>query len=304
MSKEITPVFTPVFTPVLTPVLAMKNKHQRDVRIRFFEKNHIYVIDSDPKLKYTSVTTWIHQHFEQFDSDKIISKMMSGKNWNEKHKYWGRTSEEIKKQWEENKNIACQEGTSLHFQIECFYNNDEINFNYTNKELLEHYFSQIEGANLLKKPVEWQYFINFVKDYPNLKPYRTEWNIFSEEMKISGSVDMVYENSDGSLSIYDWKRCKQIVDFNFFNKMGLSPSICHLPDSNFWHYALQLNTYKHILETKYNKVIKELYLVKLHPNVKNYELIKLPFLTTEINDLSDEKKISELNDMLINLTTD
>ena len=27
--------------------------------------------------------------------------------------------------------------------------------------------------------------------------------------------------------------------------------INHLPDTNFWHYSLQLNTYKAILEDKY-----------------------------------------------------
>jgi len=64
-----------------------------------------------------------------------------------------------------------------------------------------------------------------------------------------------------------------------------------MPDSNFWHYALQLNTYKFILEEKYNKKIRDLYLVRLHPDIeeKTYELIKLPNLVKELNELSQDR---------------
>ena len=65
-----------------------------------------------------------------------------------------------------------------------------------------------------------------------------------------------------------------------------------MPDSNFWHYALQLNTYKRILERKYDKTVTDLYLVRLHPDAeeKNYDLIKLPDLTKEIDELFEERK--------------
>jgi len=142
------------------------------------------------------------------------------------------------------------------------------------------------------KAIEWRYFINFVRDNPDLKPYRTEWTVYNDDVKISGSIDMIYENPDGTLSIYDWKRAKLITRINNFNKFALSPEICHLPDSNFWHYALQLNTYKAIIEQKYGKVVKSLFLVRLHPDAeeKNYELIELPDLSTEIKDLFMERK--------------
>ena len=101
---------------------------------------------------------------------------------------------------------------------------------------------------------------------------------------------MIYENPDGTLSIYDWKRAKNITRINNWNKFALPPQICHLPDSNFWHYALQLNTYKVILEDKYDKKVTDLYLVRLHPDAeeKNYELIKLPDLSTEVRQLFRE----------------
>ena len=98
---------------------------------------------------------------------------------------------------------------------------------------------------------------------------------------------MVYENEDGTLSIYDWKRAKEIVKISAYNKFALSEAICHLPDTNYWHYALQLNMYKYILEKKYGKKVRDLYLVCCHPDSlqQNYELIALPDLSGEIKEL-------------------
>jgi ATP-dependent exoDNAse (exonuclease V) beta subunit len=276
---------------VLHNILSIKNIHPRDQHIQFFEKEHKYIIDFEPEIKYTSVTTWVHEHFEKFDSDKIIQKMMAGVNWKEGHKYWGKTPEEIKQQWNANKDSVSSAGTDLHFQIECFHNNDKISLDYTNKELYEYFISNNDPIKFAESPIEWQYFINFIRDHSFLKPYRTEWVVFNEDIKISGSIDMVYENPDGTLSIYDWKRSKNITKINNFNKFAITPSICHLPDSNFWHYALQLNIYKFILESKYDKKIKDLYLVRLHPDneEKNYDLIKLPIMTIEINDIIEDR---------------
>jgi len=270
----------------LNHTLSTQNAHNRDANIQFFEEGHRYVILTEPDVKYTSVTTWNHQHFPKFDADVIIEKMMKGSGWKKGHKYWGQTPEQIKALWDTNKNAVSGAGTDLHYEIECFNNNDELAPGYTNKELYDKYMQE-NGNILASKPIEWQYFINFIKDTPYLKPYRTEWIIYNDSVKISGSIDMVYENQDGTISIYDWKRCKNITSANNFNKFAIHPLICHLPDTNFWHYSLQLNTYKVILEEKYGKKVRDLFLVRLHPDAegKNYDLIKLPDLSFDVKDM-------------------
>jgi ATP-dependent exoDNAse (exonuclease V) beta subunit len=277
--------------PTLYNVLSVKNSHSRDSDIQFFEEGHKYVILSEPDVKYTSVTTWNHSHFPKFEADSIIDNMMKSKSWKEGHKYWGLTPEQIKAQWNTNKDAVAGAGTDLHYEIECFNNDKRFQFDYTNKELYEIYMSDNKEKHE-STAIEWRYFINFVRDFPDLKPYRTEWTVYHDDVKISGSIDMIYENPDGTLSIYDWKRAKLITRINNFNKFALPPQICHLPDSNFWHYALQLNTYKAIIEQKYGKIVKNLFLVRLHPDAeeKNYELIELPDLSTEIKDLFMERK--------------
>jgi ATP-dependent exoDNAse (exonuclease V) beta subunit len=278
--------------PTLHPTLASRNCHERDQFIQFFEEDHKYVITNDPNNKYTSVTTWNHSHFPVFNANLIIKNMMRGKNWKEGHKYWGLTAEEIKQQWSNNSSAVSGAGTDLHFEIECFMNNPDLESGfkkgYTHTDLYKTYILNPKAIEV----VEWDYFINFVKDHPELKPYRTEWTIYDEDLKISGSIDMIYENPDGTLSIYDWKRSKDITRVNNFNKFAINKLICHMPDANFWHYALQLNTYKRLIERKYGKTVTDLYLVRLHPDAeeKNYELIKLPDLSKEIDELFEQRK--------------
>jgi hypothetical protein len=66
----------------------------------------------------------------------------------------------------------------------------------------------------------------------------------------------------------------------------------HLPDTNFWHYALQLNTYKTIIEDKYGAKVVGLCLVCLHPDNANgtYQIIEVPFLEKEIADLFEYRR--------------
>ena len=303
-------------------ILSVRNAHERDANIRFYAMGHKYEILTDKKSKYTSVTTWNHSHFAKFDADAIIRNIMSGKNWNETNKYWGMTAEEIKASWKTNGDKASTSGTNLHERIEEFMNcgyNEPLENGYTNAQLLEQYNEKLYSYSLVPETTsdeeeeekkeekeddeeddeekyeekeeckEWNYFLNFVRDNPSLKPYRTEWMIYDEDIKIAGSIDMVFENPDGTLSIYDWKRCKEITEINTWKKYATNPIISHVADTNYWHYALQLNTYKAILERKYGKEIVRLCLVRLHPDAYEYELIALPVMTEEIVGLYEER---------------
>ena len=308
--------------------LARKNVHERDARIVFDEEPHLYYIDGSTE-GYTSVTTYVHYHFESFDADKIIANMMKSKNWKNNVKYYGKTPEQIKQEWQDNCDKAAADGTRMHFVIESFYNEkynpdsarnkpyyasleedeeeDEAEDEAENNRspaCLDEEEKGIFSATTIKQPhtdavdnnvlqftgstIEFEYFLNFLHAHPNLIPFRTEWTIFDEELKLAGSIDMVFYDQDThTYHIYDWKRCRNIQKTNGFNKWGNKECIDHLPDSNFWHYSLQLNIYKALLERKYNMVIDSLYLVCMHPNNKNqnYLKIKAPFLQEEVGIL-------------------
>lgn len=262
----------------MNDLLANKNPHKRDKNTSLDEETHIYNINGE--TDYTSMTTFIHNLFDKFNEDKIIDIMMSSKNW-PNNKYYGQTREEIKDLWGKNKLEASTAGTKMHYDIEYFYNNPS---NPPHNDSLE-----------------FEYFINFHNDFKDdLEPYRTEWIVYDEDSKIAGSIDMIFKKTsnnphdESSLEIYDWKRCKEIVKSTNFNKWSTNNLINHIPDTNFWHYSLQLNGYKYILNNKYNEKVTDLYLICLHPNNKNenYIRIKIPDLQKEIHELFEQRKQS------------
>ena len=244
------------------------NKHERDTHISFDEGPHIYTIDGDSG--FMSVTKWNHSHFPHFNAEKIIKKMMKSTKW-EDNKYFGLTAQEIKALWRKNGKEASDAGTKLHYDIECFYNDMDVEVEEDCKE--------------------WQYFESFEKDHEHLKPFRTEWMVWDKELKLAGSIDMTYEHSDGTIDIYDWKRCKEIKKDNRWEN-AKTECIKHFPNSNFWHYSLQLNTYKAILEKNYGKKIGKMCLVCLHPNNYNnsYLLYEVPDLSEELKNLFELRK--------------
>ena len=249
--------------------LALENHHPRDEFIEFDEGPHIYTVHG--QQGYTSVTTFVHTHFGHFDADAIIENMFKGRKMNDPtYKYFGMSREEIKASWDKNRIQASGSGTNMHNDIERYYN----------------------GIDVQNDSIEYQFFLKFVADFPELKPYRTEWTVYYEELKLSGSIDMIFENPDGTLQIYDWKRCKEIKYDPEFGKMSTTDCIKHMPDTNFWHYSLQLNTYKKILEEKYGKKITDLYLICVHPDnpYQTYDRIKVPVLEKEMNDLFDLRR--------------
>lgn len=275
------------------PILSERNSHPRDEFIKFYENGHKYEIKCDPNEKYTSVTTWNHSHFPKFDADSVIKSMMKSKNWKPGHKYWGMTVEEIKESWNKNKDSVAVAGTNMHAKIEAFMNCKDLKEKpYTHFDLIENY--KIVKPSELDDEItlEWKYFLKFMEDHKHMKPYRTEWMIFHEDVKLAGSIDMVYENEDGTLEIYDWKRSKDITKINTWNKYASNKIINNMPDSNFWHYALQLNTYRRILQEKYDKKVTKLCLVRLHPDNEDesYELLNVPLLDKEMNELFEERK--------------
>ena len=297
--------------------LSGKNPHPRDKQISFEEGPHIYTITPPPSTststststpptdysKLTSVTTWVHTHFGHFDAKKVIAAMMRNqKKWNDpvaNAKYYGKTPEEIEQMWADNAKDASTKGTNMHYKIECFYNTPP---------------AAPPAAPAPATTTEFKYFLEFNDKYVvngntatddnktrRLEPYRTEWMVFHEEAQLAGSIDMVYENipptpesptpESPTYSIYDWKRCKEIVKTNRGGEYAKHPVIEHFPDTNYWHYTLQLNIYKYILQEKYGKTITDLYLVVLHPDApnKSYQRIKLPDIQSEVSELFKDR---------------
>lgn len=244
-------------------ILAFLNKHPRDKDVRFVEKTHTYYVKGSSK-GVVSATGFIHAFFPHFDPMSAIAKMKVSPNWPDSP-YYGMTDQQIADQWSVSGKEASGAGTNMHLAIEQFLNGADNRI-----------------TESVKTTKEWEYFQNFWNDVKNyLEPYRTEWEVWDDEYKLTGSIDIVFKKkSCEEYVIYDWKRSKQIKIDNEWDT-GYNP-LDHIPNSNYWHYTLQLNIYRWFLEKHYGIKVVKLCIVILHPNNSNYKIFNLNLLDDEV----------------------
>ena len=217
----------------------LQNTHSRDAHIYMDEPTHIYYLDGQPIS--ISGTGFLHLFFDPFDGPKVAESI--AKKAKAGTKYYGKTPTEILSMWDE----GTRSGTIMHKNIE----------DYLNGALTD--ISDKTNFGLFKQCLAWMKQIG-------LEPYRTEWIIYDKEYDIAGSIDFVGINKrTGKYWIIDWKRSNELRRSSFGGKCGNYP--CHdIEDCNGWHYQLQVNLYRHILEKHYNIEIEQCVVVNLHPN--------------------------------------
>jgi len=286
-----------------TERLERENKHPRDSNIKFLKEPHKYLVSKsleETSIKenydndFISVTTFLDAHFDTFNSDLAIEKMMKGHKWKEGHKWWGWSKQALKQEWKRMKNDAAENGIKFHFRIEQFMNNNELKYPYTFKDLLENFLEKHDVKNICEANIqekEWLYFLNFIRDFSLLQPYRTEWRIYHDDVKIAGSIDLLCKIFGTEFYVLiDWKFSKEIKNSNDYKHFAKTACIKHLADNNFVHYSLQQNLYKTILKEKYGINIIKMYLIRIHRESENYELIDVPDMTNEIKLLLEERR--------------
>jgi len=226
------------------------NAHQRDKEIHFESSTHTYTHN---QVVFKSVTTVVEEFFEPFDKDYWAAK---------KAPLLGKTPEELKMEWEKKGEIARTLGTQMHEKIERHY------------------------LGLQNEDDETYALFKWFTQYYHLEPYRTEWAIYDEESRVAGTLDFL-QYKDGVFTIYDWKRSNKIVvngkvcDKSHFGKFALKP-ISHLPDTTYWHYALQVSIYRYILEKNYGIQTQKGSLAIFHPENKRPWVVEVPYLRQEV----------------------
>jgi len=227
----------------------------------FDDAQHRYVVGENNE--YVSVTSKVKSCFREFDPDGVISAMRLNGEWKHGSKYTGFSPSEVKILWKTKGEEAARLGTEMHEAIEYYFNGDE------------------NRLNLLEGSVQQQ-FHDFIGCLPvGLVPYRTEWRVWDETSKTAGTIDMVFIGVDGRLYIYDWKRTERLKYTGFDGACALSSALQHVPDASFWHYSLQLNVYKLILEKRYGFEVASMRLVCFHPNRNAHEVKSVPLLEEE-----------------------
>jgi hypothetical protein len=305
--------------------LAKKNEHVRDKRIQFFEEGHRYLVNGEGGFTSTTTYIHsLFSHFDSDGIISGILKKKDWSD-NPDYKYYRMSAKDISDMWKKNGELASSAGTKMHYNIECYFNNmqyevdlqkgDSFAISLADEgdvaadiavmdvvvaadegegEVAVDVADEGEGDYVVFPPVvddgspEYKYFLNFVKGIvmeEELEPYRTEMLVYDESVRITGSIDMLYRKKNGEFAIFDWKRSKEILFEGFRGKKSPVKCIGHLNDCNFWHYSLQLNIYRRILQTNYGMTVTDLRLVILHPDNSDYMCLVVPFLDKEIDSL-------------------
>lgn len=209
-----------------------------------------------------AVTRLVNGAFPSFNAGEVIERMQSSPRWSASP-YFGQTAADIQRTWTAKGRAAAAEGVRLHRQIENYYNARPVE--YTEEDFLQ--FLDFDAAKVV---------------HDRLTPLRVEWRICAPALQVAGTLDAVFRKPDGSVVLVDWKRTAVLRKSNPWEK-GLLKGLSHVPATNFWKYALQLNLYKTILESAYRSIgpVSEMLLVCFHPDRDAYEVREVPPLTSE-----------------------
>ena len=200
--------------------LKLNNFNIKDIEIN--RDKHEYKLINDKSINFISVTTYIADFFDKFDALKVATRLVT-----KIPKYKHMTIDELLSQWTD----ARDHGTKVHNEIE-----DYLLDNKTPSEP-----KALLGIQWLNKHID-----------DNKHQLFSEKIIYSKELKIAGSVDLIIKNSQtNDYTIVDWKTNKKITTNSFKNKMGTHPITCDIEDCKYNLYALQLSLYRYLLEEYY-----------------------------------------------------
>ena len=162
-----------------------------DERIKLDKETHSYSLKNDMDITFTSVTTYIDYFFEKFDAEKVAKKLIA-----KYPKIQKRTVESLLAQWDE----SAKYGTIVHDEIENWIKNSV-----EPKEL-----KSLNGKN-------WLHAYQTKSDMEVL----SEVIIFSKELQIAGTVDILAKDNKTEYVIIDWKTSKKINKVSYKHKTGI-----------------------------------------------------------------------------------
>ena len=148
--------------------MQLNSLHDNDIHL--FEDEHKYQLRSNPSITFNSVTELISKYFEPFNKDSVASKLI-----NTHPKYFGMTKVELIKQWDERRD----QGSKIHKEIEDFIKSGKVA---TEQKSLD--------------AIDWLERNSLEKEL------QSEAIIFSKELKIAGSIDvLIHDKKNNSYVI-------------------------------------------------------------------------------------------------------
>ena len=235
--------------------------YEQDAFIDFEPEEHIYIYKGIKRM--LPVSSLIAYFFDEFQA------LPQAEN---QYRRYGTPVEESLDKWAKSGKTASEVGTFVHLQTENYF---QRGFFETECQLQ---FGQ--ETEVVSVEQEKLHFLRFIRDY-DIEPYRQEWPVYDKDLNIAGTIDLICKENDGEYTIYDWKRSSKVVNAQgqpivegFRGKMSYNG--ISLPDTAFYHYCIQQNLYRYMLEKHYGIKVKAMNLVVLCPDYPTYYVASVP----------------------------
>lgn len=188
--------------------------------LQFVAEEHKYQLGG---RVLNSVSSVIKRYTAPFDADKIAGFVAAKR---------GITKEEVLAEWEAKKNAACDRGNEAHAFAETI----------TTSSQYDSEFDITSSTGLQQAILK---FWNNIPEY--IEPAFYELKMFSEELGIAGTADLIlYNNKTGKYIICDYKTNEDL--FKNYRKKKLLVPFNDLLDMPYSKYELQLSMYQILFE--------------------------------------------------------
>ena len=154
-------------------------------------------------------------------------------------------------------------------------------------ELWDHPLAQrFFEDELAGESYEFRKFRSWRSTKPHWSPYRLEWSLYNEDLRVAGQIDSLWTDLDNGnvLVMVDWKRTRELLTNNehelerqSFRKKEWS-YCSHLYDFAWSHYFVQQTLYAYLLATKYGLIVRDMKLVQCHPHVCGADFNEAPLV--------------------------
>ena len=250
--------------------------------IDFHEEEHFYTIN-DYRFGI-SATSLIETYAQEFDSDGI-SQMVANKR--------GISQKEVLDEWKKENEFSCIKGSCIHLKAQSLWMGTDYEIDYNTID------DTIDKDRLKKEyDIMSKQAIDFYNDYKDMYDMiQDEFIVWSKEFDIAGSIDgIMYNKNTQQCCILDFKSNKDLQFKSKYRKKMKVP-LHELDDVNGQHYYIQLSIYKYLIEKYTNIKVDELFIVYFNINADSYEIIEIPYLKKEVEEILENRRVKNMNGM-------
>lgn len=264
---------------------------------KFFEEDHHYEYKGE--RIGISVTRLIEEYCNEFNAEDVAEKVaeknikiindlyrISGKVSEQEYEMYPTSVEDILEQWKYKNKFACEKGSTCHEYAQSLWSGE--NWDYKPFDKTKEYFMSV-----LKIRIQ---AMQFKKDYQNrLEHLADEFVVGSIEYNIASAIDHLFINKlTGELVLVDYKTNSDIHKTEKYEK-NMKVPLQHMKDFTLNHYYIQLSIYKFLIEKYTGLKVSEMFIVWFSENIKNYEIIEIPYLEKEVIKILENRREKNMN---------